>query len=326
MRQKSYRRTKPLGKEALVIAVIILIVNALVTYFAAPMPRLEGELGICLPSANLWTINPLISFILNNAVYLAIGILLIFYNRIFDIVKDPGNCFSAVFLIMVSSIPWLLFRLNSATIMVAVNFVCIWILSTTYKRENTTQDFFLIATMLSIGAMIQYAFVFMIPAYILAALTTKAFRLKEAIAFFLGIIAPYWTSVGLGIISPFDFRLPTLTNLFTGYASSSDIFVVLLNLGITTVIDLMLMFNIIVRLYAGNSKILATYNIFNIIGFAAAVCIIMDFNNLMAYIPTLYLMSSLQVTYMFSLWMPKRPLIPFLLIAALYLSSFFLII
>lgn len=326
MRSGSYTRLKPPGKEVFVIAVIIMIMNALITFFYSPAEHLTGDLGLCLPSANHWNIEPTLSVIINNVAILGISVALIFYNKVYDIIKDTGQMFSSMFLILVSSLPWMLAGVNSSLIVLAVNLFGIWILSSTYRRDNATQEMFAIATMLSLGSMIQYAFLLFIPAYLLAAFVMKIFRVKEVLAFILGILAPYWTVIGLGLVSPADFRIPTLTNLFSGFAPPSDIFIVMLNIGSTMVLGILLMLNTIVRLYAGNSRSYSLYNLFNIIGFASAIFIIVDFNNLMAYISTFYLMMALQIAYLFSFRLMRHPIILYLVFVAIYLTSFYLII
>ncbi len=103
------------------------------------------------------------------------------------------------------SCPWVAGTPGLSTILLAANTAILSIAFTCFKQRNATRELFAIATILSLGTMVQYAFIFMIPAYIAIAASLKCLRFKETIAFILGLVAPYWVGVGLGIIPLSDF-------------------------------------------------------------------------------------------------------------------------
>ena len=115
--------------------------------------------------------------------------------------------------------------LSSSTLLCAINLLSLSVLFKAYNSRNATQEMFLIGTFISVGSMFQYAFLPMIVPYVASAIMMKAFRIKEALATGMGLIAPYWVGVGMGLIPLEAFSLPELTNLFSDYIHSSDLFV-----------------------------------------------------------------------------------------------------
>ncbi len=315
-------RQNQISKYSIALAFLIALCCSLFTFYFSNTPKLEGSLGICLPSLNLWQVEPLISWILNISVISGIAVALIFYNRFFNIVKDTSLLFPGFFLITACSNPWLLYRLNSSTLMAAVNLGCIWFLSKTYKKDNSTQEYFAIATLLSLASMLQYAALLMIPAYIVGGIICKSLKFKESIAFILGLAAPYWVGVGLGLISPFNFSIPTFTNLFADYASDTDIFLILVNIGITIILALLMAMNVGVKQFAGNSRRRALTNVFNVVGLFSAIYIVINANNIMAYESTVYMTFALLLTNIFSLYRIRRPWILWGAATLLYMAFF----
>ena len=149
--------------------------------------------------------------------------------------------------------------------------------------------------------MVQYAFIFMIPAYIAIAASLNCLRFMETIAFILGLVAPYWVGVGLGIIPLSDFSRPDISGLFSGIEAKRSMLAGLTACAATALGTLVGGLYNSVKLYAGNSQ-RRLYNIcFNILGVLCAVCMVIDFDNMPAYIGTLYLVAAVQFADIFAL-------------------------
>ena len=138
----------------------------------------------------------------------------------------------------------------------------------------------------------------------------------------MGIIAPYWVGVGLGIISLEQFRMPTFTNLFDGYATKSGLFFGLLNVAVTVVTGLILALNNSVKLYAGNTQKRLYNTVINVLGLVCAACMVIDFNNMVAYMTTVYMITAVQLANLFALWNIQYGTRWILSISALYILGF----
>ena len=313
---------KALGTEGLLAAFIVAAALALINFFLGHPQHLEGNMGICLPSPNLWPIPPLWSWIANLSLMLIIGVTVHFVNKSYSIVQTTDTVLPAAFLVFCASNPWLSGLLNTSMIMAIINVLAIIMMFECYRARNATQQIFIVATMLSVGSMFQYAFIFMIPAYLIIALMMKCLRFKEFIAFLLGLAAPYWVGIGLGLIPLSSFSTPTLTNLFDGFTSTSDLLIGLLNIGITAIIAILMTLNNAVKLYAGNTRRRLYNNSISLLGLVCIICMSIDFNNLTAYVATFYLTAAVQLANTYALWNIPKGSLWLAVVAALYIASF----
>lgn len=315
-----------IGKKGLCIAIILMIAMCFSSFFLWSGQRISGETGICLPSPNFWQLDPLISWISNTVLLgcIATGALLL--NRHYNFIRSTEPVLPALFLVLAASNPWNDNYLSAATLICAVNLLCISVLFSAYKARNATQELFVIGTLLSVGSMCQYAFLPFIPAYIIAAIVMKSFRIKEFFAICMGIIAPYWVGLGLGLISLEQFQLPEITNLFTGFTETDELFLLILSIVFAMFIGVVLGLNNSMKLYAGNSRINAMNMTISIVGLTAGICILIDFNNMISYVTTLYFSVALQVANLCALWKLRKEWIVVAVPALLYVVLFVIMI
>ena len=243
-----------MGREGMLVAIVMSLVMFATAFFADTPNTLAGNMGICLPSPNEWGLSPLWGWITNIILMTVVTVTLFLINKEFNFVQGSDTVLTGMFIIMASSNIWVTGTLSSTMLLALANLICLLVLFGCYRKRNSTQEMFVITTILSLGSMIQYAFIFMIPAYLIGAMLLKCFNFKSLIAFLMGIVAPYWVGVGLGIIPLEQFRMPTFTNLFDGYATKSGLFFGLLNVAVTVVMGLILALNNSVKLYAGNKR------------------------------------------------------------------------
>lgn len=318
-------RHKVMGTGGLMLAVLIMLAMSAVAFFHYSGDHITGALGICLPSPNQWNLIPLAGWIIDNVLILAIAVALVFLNKHYNLVKGPDYVMPAAFLILTASIPWLTDHLSASVLLASLNIICLAISFSCYKDQNSTQDIFLVATILSVGSMAQYAFIFMIPAYIVMWLMLKCFRFKEFLALLMGLAAPYWVGVGLGLIPLEAFKIPSLSNLFMGFAPSLKLFILLADCGLSALIFLIFSLDNAVKLYAGNTKIRILNNCLNTLTIVCIICMICDFNNLLTYIVSAFIGISAQIGNLFALRQIKRSWVILLILLVIYLSFYGLI-
>lgn len=315
-------RKKSIGKAGMIPVVLAAGIMSAITYLFGPAVHLSGELGICLPSPNLWPIDPLISWIANAACTLILVVGAYVLNRHCNFIKATEPVLPAIFLILVASNPWINDYLCTSTLICGINLIAMAILFACYRRDNATQAMFVIGTLFSVGAMVEYAFIPYILPYALGAIVMKTFRIKEFLAMGMGIVAPYWVGVGLGLIDVSSFRLPEITNLFNGYARAEELIFLMASVGLAAFFGFILGLNNSIKLFAGNSRVYAMNLVINFVGVASAVCIIVDFTNMLAYMTTLYFTVAVQVANLCALWTIKREWLVVFIPGLIYVGLF----
>lgn len=317
-------RSRTLDNGGLILAILLACAMSATDFFIGTSHRLEGELGICMPSPNLWTLPSLASWILNLSMILLIGIVLHFFNKTYNFVNSTDTVLPAAFIVLCTSNPWISGMLTSSIIMAAAQLACLSTLFSCYRSKNATQQIFLVGTILSIGSMFQYAFLFFIPAYLIVALILKCLNFKGFIAMLMGVSAPYWVGIGLGIIPVDTISMPTLTNLFVGFDSRQALIVGVLNCGITTLLLFLVSLSNMVKLYAGNTRRRLFNNAILTLGVVSVICIICDFDNIPVYMATLYMALAAQMANLFALHNVRNARTILFFILAIYVGAFVL--
>lgn len=271
------------GSAGLVIGILIYAAmtwGAISVMQAAP---LEGCAGVCFPSPNLWGLPPYVSFGVSAALTCLCVLLSISLNTRFTLIPGTSVLYASLYLLAAGSVPWVAPRLSSAIILLLGTLVCTHLLFSLYGRRNASQGMFVIFSTLAWGAMIQYAFIMLMPIFMLGAIFLGVFRLREIVGALLGIVTPFWIVLGLGIVSPHSFTLPTLTNLFTGYTDPGPLFFMMLGQAFTALLLLVLTAsNALVPPTTGQQH-RSCIAFMNLLGIAMVWFMLFDYTNLLAY-------------------------------------------
>lgn len=315
-----------MGRDGMTMAVITAIVLAAIAFFVGSPVDLPGNMGICLPSPVDWPLPGMALWGMNLAILLITAIMLWLCNKEFSFVQGNDTVLMGMFLVMAASNFWLSGTITASGMMAFANLICIFILFGCYRKHNATQELFIIATILAIGSMIQYGFIFMLPAYIIGAILLKCFNFRCLVAMGMGLLAPYWIGIGFGLLPLDSFRMPEFTNIFQTGLSGGSLFIMLVNVAVSVVMGLFLALNNTVRLYAGNTQRYLYNVVLNVLGIVSVICLILDFGNLFVYIDTIYIVSALQLANLFALWDINRGSLWLMGISAIYIIGFFLML
>lgn len=313
------------GKSGVALAIILAIAMCLLSLLFHPVEINSIPYGLCLPSPDSWNFERFWSWGINTALIGLIAVLLLLLNRSYNFIRTTEPVLIIVFLIMAASSPWFTQGLNTSVLLCLSNVVCMGIIFDTYDTKNATQEMFTIGVTIGFGSMVQYAFLPMMPVYLLWALFMKVLRIKETLALFAGIFCPYWIAFGTGWMSLSDFKFPSLTPLFTYSQDPSEFFILLSGIALAATIGLILTLTNAIKLYAGNSRVNAMNLCVEALGAASVICILVDFDNLHAYVITLYAACAVQIANVCALWTPRMPwlvsAIPSLLYMAIFVCS-----
>ena len=297
---------KTIGPGGFAGAILLTLLLTALLYFTGGFNVIEGNLGVCLPSPDLWNIPREWSWGINLALVIVCGVGLIFFNKAYSVIQTADMVLPSMFLVLTACTPWAGGPLGSSSLMAVINLICLSAIFACYKSRNATQQVFTVATMLSVGSMFQYAFIFLMPGYILIGLMMKCFRIKEFIAFILGIAAPYWIAIGMGLIPLEAFHLPSFSTLFDKVTPGSELLIGCVTLGFTALVGVIMALNNAVKLYAGNSQRRLYNNAIAVLGLICVAGMILDFNNLPTYLATFFITIAVQIANTFALWNIRR--------------------
>ena len=284
----------------------------------------QGLSGICFPVPSEWPLPRLEGIAINWILYVATALSLLFVNRRFNFVQGTAHVLPMAFLMLCSSSPWLMGGISAATLIAIVNVVSLLLLFDATGSRNAAAPMFLVASFLSFGAMVQYAFLLLIPLYLVVCATLKILRWRSLAAFVMGIIAPFWIMIGLGIVSPWQLRWPELTNFFTVLDGTFDALLLPLAPALMALLFIILAADNNVRLHAANSRNRTFNRAIIALGIGSILLMFADYSNLPAYISTLALAAAVQTGITFAAQTLKRPAIP-LTIGAVCCAILFLL-
>lgn len=287
------------GRFFTVVIFCFTVISALVSLYSNKIPQFDGNFGICLPSSNLWIGNDLLSWGVNILLISGIAVILIIINKIFPFIRSVTAVFASIFLLLESCNPYVTTQLLDGTIMCLITVAGIFILYSTYQAPQLKRLIFLIFFLLSVCSMFQYAFLFLIPIFIIGLIQMRALTLKGLIAAILGLLTPYWIAIGTGIISLDMLAVPEISSIFTAN-ELGNVPELLINASITAFISLVLL--IINLLNVFNSKLQTrAYNGFiSILSLFSIIMIFIDYNNILTYIPLLNCCAAIQIAHFFT--------------------------
>ena len=311
-----------IGKTGVALAIIIALAMCVLNYLFHPVEIEPIQYGICLPSPDSWDFDIFWSWIINTFLIGVTSLIIWLINRSYNFIRTTEPVLVPVFLIMATSSPWFTQGLNTSVILCVANMVCLGIIFGSFDTRNATQQMFILGVVIGLGSMFQYAFLPMACVYFLWALFMKVLRVKETLSFFAGILCPYWITLGIGWLSFSDIHFPSLSPFFNISHDHSDIWVLLAGIALAVCSGFILSVINSFRLYAGNSRVSAMNLCVSTLGAACVVCILVDYDNLPAYVISLYMACAIQLANICALWTPRYPWTVSLVPALLYIGIF----
>lgn len=317
---------KAAGTPGFILSILLMLGMTALGLFEFPVDAPGESLGLCLLSPNLWNIPQPWSAIANAALLLAVAAGLIVFNKNYNFVGGHDLVYPAAFLVITASNPWLTHYLNASAILAAGNLLCLSILFSCYSRRDNQNASFYLASVIGWGSMVQYAFVPYALVYLLAAVMLKVMKGRDVIAYLLGLCAPYWILFGCGIVPVSSFHFPDVELYPLSFAPPVEVVTMLVATGFTMLLGIILLFNNAVSLGSTSSKARAFNRVVNFVGIASAIFMVLDFTNMMAYIPTMTIAVGIQLANAFSYASLKRPGWLAAALAAVYVGLFLVIV
>ena len=296
-----------IGRLGVALAASIAFAMCVLSLIYHPIEINPIQYGLCLPSPDTWDFPPVWSWCVNTILIGLITILLFLINKSYNFIRTTEPALVTLFMIMAASGPWFTQYLNTSVLLCLANVVCMGIIFDSYAARNATQEMFILGVVTGMGSMVQYAFLPMAFVYFLWALIMKVLRIKETLAFIAGILCPYWIALGIGWIHVSELHFPSINPLFSYSQDPSEFIILLSGIAFATAVGFIVSLVNSMKLYAGNSKVNAMNLCVSMLGAAAVICILVDFDNIHAYVTTLYLACAVQIANICALWNPRMP-------------------
>lgn len=295
------------GSGSMVIGSVAAAIMIAATALLMPSLSPEKEFGICF-SVPTDLMPPLLGCGV-NAILIVVAVILSFVcNKKHSFVKRTEALLPTTMIVLLASNPVNTSYLGTPIVMLIVNLLCLDIMMRAYNSENATTTMFAVATYLSLGSMVEYAFLPMMIVYPIMAMIDKILRVKEIVAYLMGIVAPYWVAIGLGLVSFSDFQLPQfLVNPPT--ADGNYLLMVFISLGTLALVELIMSLNNAMLIYGGNMKFRRFNKMINLLGYSCALLMLIDFDNFGAYASTFCFAGSVQISNFFAMRrIPQSPI------------------
>lgn len=203
--------------------------------------------------------------------------------------------------VLLTANPLMTSYFGTPVIMLIVNLICLWTLMNAYRSANATNAMFVVATYLSLGSMFQYAFLAMMIIWPILAAMVKVLRVKEMLAYLMGLVAPYWVALGFGLVRFSDFNMPQYFAQLPEVVTGEVFFFIALSLGTLALTGLMMSLNNAMMIYSGSVRVRIFNNMINLLGLWSFVCMLVDFGNLAAYASTFTFAVSVQIANFFAI-------------------------
>ena len=305
------------SRHVLLIMAVALVCVTVLSFHIIPIDHIAGDRGILFPSANLWIADAKVAMWVNVGVTLLLAYLMVVINRTYNLLRSSTLLDTSLFLLMCMSTPWLLDQFYTGTPLCLCLLLCLLLLYSTYQNSLRRDRIFLIFFLLSAMTMTQYCYAVYIPVFIIGCFQMRIFSLKTLAAILMGIISPWFVVLGCGIVPLDGIHAPDIAKAFGTFNIVENVPLVIAVIVGTLVLLVgwclnfprMIAYNAHIRAYNGTMSVLALVTVL-------ALCV--DFINLPAYAPVLYVCASFFFGRMLAASASPRGYIPVITIISIY--------
>ncbi|MDE6085025.1 MAG: hypothetical protein K2G40_01300, partial [Muribaculaceae bacterium] len=221
-------------------------------------------------------------------------------NKEFNILRADTALPSALVLALFSALPPVSTSFYPGLLLAAVITGISLILFTTFGRPRSgRRRVFLMFTILSGLGTLSTCFLYYIPLLLIGCIQMRTFSLKTLLAAILGVLTPPWILIGSGLLSLESFRLPSF-EIPALEADNPFSLTLLAVTAITIITGLMFLGANMIKVYAYNSKGRAMNGFYSILLLGSVLLTIIDFNNLILYVPLIMTMTAYQASHFFA--------------------------
>ena len=284
------------GRSFMVLCSLALVAAAaLAVSSGVRSTEVEGH-GIFFSMQGRLLADGTLSAVVNVLCLLLTGGILLAVNKVFTFVRSMSHLFVSAFFLLQLTNPAGLVSFHVGTLMCLVVALTLQPLFAAYQDKHSQRSIFLVFALVATGCMFHYAFLTLIPAYLLGFANMRAMGTKGVLAMLFGLVTPFWIVLGLGLATPMNavgpqwavLYKPALTSMLVLAAVTAVLGVVLSGMNLHTIMN-----------YRMQTRV---YNAFFMIVLVLTVIVMcLDHRDLSVYLPLLNLMVAVQVAQVHTL-------------------------
>ena len=310
------------GRSFANIAALAVVVYSLMAHKSGIAVDSPSTQGVLYDGAAVVPDNLLMSCLTNSLCLVLIASLLIALNRVFNFVRSTTHVMATTFLLLSLTSPMTIAGLNAGTMLCLVFEVCTFAMFGSYMDKQSQRGIFLTFAIISTGTMFHYAFLLLVPVFIIGCINMRIVDLRGVLAMLIGLLLPYWLVFGLGIAGFADVKAPDVTGVWqTEMTTQQALFVG--TLAVTVVLALLLVVANLMKLLNFRLQIRVYNASFVWTTLLTVAATVVDYNHVWDYLPLLHVCVAVQVAHAFTMGRhPKRHLLfTILLLAAVAVTA-----
>ncbi|MDE6528518.1 MAG: hypothetical protein K2L78_05680 [Muribaculaceae bacterium] len=304
-------------KGCTILVAFLACVSCAFAWDRGAVARITGDLGLGLPSANLWIGFNWVSAVVNLSANVLAALLTVYLNRAFNVLRSLTALVASMFMAMQIASPVTLGQFYGGTVLVLSVLFCTMLLFSEFGNENGQRRVFLVFFLTGTCAFTQTGYLFYIPVLLLGCMQMRIFSLRTCLAALLGIITPAWILFGLGIVRPEDMQWPEMVVAWSMFDTREAIQAFAAT-GFTIIVGVGFTIANILKIFSYNSRVRAYNGFLTMVFLFTALFTLLDFNNFTFYIPLLNCMAAYQVGHFFTYRRQRRSYIAILLLMGCY--------
>lgn len=323
---KAAELTRLVHSRILSIVLVVCVVGAACAFvFTGNATPILADKGILFLSPSAWVPGTYADFIAALLSTAAIVVGMEMLCKVHNVLRLMSALYLSLFVLMEIATPNLFVQLYSGQLLALVMVLALMLIMNCFKNSLAPPHVFLIFLMLSGMASIQYCFLFYVPSFLLACAQMRVFNGRVLMAALLGLITPWWILIGggwlLGLVSPEDLHLPDIRSIFTEI-SWDDTILIIITVGVTILFSLTAFILNVLRTIAYNARSRAVNGVITLMWLTTIVAMLADNRNMIAYIPTLNVLSALIITHFFATHRSERSFLAVLVIMIVYIALY----
>lgn len=304
------------GFAALILAVAL--PGVLGAYLFGEFTPITGDKGFVIPSANEWILQPwadLVAALVANAAIVAMAGLT---DKFFNVLRSNSALPLTIFAVLQLATPGLSVQFYTGTALALTAAGCLMILFSCYHSPTLTRRVFLIFLILSAACATQYCYALYIPVFLLGCAQMRIFNARTVVAALLGLITPWWIMGACGMLNPGNIRVPNLVSIFSVINRQMAVHL-LVTIGLTSALLIGCFILNVMKTIAYNARARAYSGAFATLSLVTLAGMLIDYNNLISYIPLLNYCAAYEVAGYFSSHRGERTGVAVACIVLLYI-------
>ena len=308
------------GRLMVYITGAVVAVSAFVAAHSGTLPLSDAGSGMFFNIKGTFIDNPTLSVLVNVVCVLAIGALLLLLDKTHTVVRGYTFITATMFFVLETACPLLTRSFNTGTAMCLTLIVGTIFLFSAYQNKRSQRTVFLVMAVLSLCVMFHWAFITLVPTFLLGFAYMRAMNFKGWLAAIIGLVTPFWIAMGLGLINLNDFHFieaqPLWNTLETAQVGVLIAWLALLLVVavVTTVTNMLTIYHYRLQLRVYNA-------FFMLVLLSTLIAMCIDYRNLYIFIPLLNLYLAVQLAHAFTIsTLPKRHIVVLVLMGLALLS------